>query len=70
MEDEVFSISLTLYVAIAVLIFSKSPVTSCSHCVILKSVSAFSEMPVLVSVFYREVLDGRKERMKNGPETL
>ena len=70
MEDEFFSISVTLYVAIAMLIFSKSPVSSCSHCIILKSMSAFSEMPVLVSSFYREDLDDRKEHTKNGPETL
>lgn len=70
MEDEFFFVSVTLYVAIAVLIFSKSLVSSCSHCIMLKSVSAFSEMPVPVSSFYREDLDGRKEHMKNGPETL
>lgn len=70
MEDEVFSVSVTLCVVIAMLIFSKSPVSSCSHCITLKSVSAFSEMPVLVSSFYREDLDDRKEHMKNGAETL
>lgn len=61
MEDEgFFSISVTLYGAIAMLTFSKSPVSSFSHCVILKSVSAFPEMPVLVSSFYRGDLDDRK----------
>lgn len=52
------------------LIFSNSPVSSFAQCVILKSVSAFPEMPVLVSSFYREDLDDRKEHMKNGPEIL
>lgn len=70
MEDEVFFVSVTLYVAIAVLIFCKSLVSSCSHFIMLKSVSAFSEMPVLVFSFYRADLDGRKEHMKNGPENL
>lgn len=69
-EGEVFSISVTLYVARAMLIFSKSPVSSCSHCISLKSVFAFSEMLVLVSSFYREGLDDTKEHMKAGPETL
>lgn len=56
MKDEVFSISVTLYVAIAVLIFSKSPVGSRSHCIILKSVPVFSEMPVFVSPFIEKRL--------------
>lgn len=60
MEDELFSISLTLCVTAALLIFSKSPVSSCAHCITLKSVSAVSEMPVLVSSFYREGLDDGK----------
>lgn len=70
MEDELFSISLTLCVTTALLIFSKSPASSCSHCITLKSVSAFSEMPVLVTSFYREGLDDGKNIKKKGLETL